>query len=451
MHGQRKRKGNTMIKKAIVCCHEADQEMLPIFIERWRDLYPDVELWLGNDSVKPVTIDHDLPSVKITWGNGVARSIVNAMLETGGDIVAKLDVDTWHLKNNLFDPFSQSWVMASGHQWQNQAGRFLGIAYAIKREALLKITISQSCDSMRGNQEDTAMSQAVRRSYPNGVYLFPFMQCRRADTWGGEDASLIHCGLYGHDEKGRSNALIELQRLASGEHVTSSESAWVGMSVMPSRLHGVGAIIDHMTSGNTKPKGVILSIPNHAFRTDEDYDESEVERLSEKHIVRRTKDYGAITKYIGICEQVQDDDLCIILDDDCQYSPQLVARMASEYKEGHAMANSVFRIYNTALPEGYGAVIFRRSLIDLEKLKRLIYFLNENFTEALLADDAIMGWYFHNNGVPVTKLEKPVHTNPAESNYDDCALHKIAGGHFDRYQRTLKFLYENAEMINKLT
>jgi hypothetical protein len=262
---------------------------------------------------------------------------------------------------------------------------------------------------------------------------------------------LIHCGLYGHDEKGRSNALIELQRLASGEHVTSSESAWVGMSVMPSRLHGVGAIIDHMTSGNTKPKGVILSIPNHAFRTDEDYDESEVERLSEKHIVRRTKDYGAITKYIGICEQVQDEDLCIILDDDCQYSPQLVARMASEYKEGHAMANSVFRIYNTDLPEGYGAVIFRRSLIDLEKLKRLIYFLNENFTEALLADDAIMGWYFRNNGVPVTKPDKPVHTNPAESNYDDCALHKIAGGHFDRYQRTLKFLYENADAINKLT
>jgi len=90
-------------------------------------------------------------------------------------------------------------------------------------------------------------------------------------------------------------------------------------------------------------------------------------------------------------------------------------------------------------------------LIDLEKLKRLIYFLNENFTEALLADDAIMGWYFQNNGVPVTKMEKPVYANPAESNYDECALHKIDGGHFDRYQRTLKFLYENADAINKLT
>lgn len=440
-----------MIKKAIVCCHESDQEMLPIFVARWRELYPDVELWLGNDIVKPVKIDHDLPSVKITWGAGVSKSIIAAMLATGGDIVAKLDVDTWHLKNNLFDPFTDSSVMAVGHQWPNEPSRFLGIAYAVKREALLRIEVSQSCGSMRGNQEDIAMNHALRRSYPNGVHLIPIGQARRADTWNGEDASLIHCGIYGNGNKHREYALAELQRLACGGHVEAIESAWVGMSVMPSRLHGVGAIVDHMTSGSTKPKGVILSIPNHAFRTEEDYDESEVERLSQKHIVRRTKDYGAITKYIGICEQVQDDDLCIILDDDCQYSPQLVARMASEYREGHAMANSVFRIYNTDLPEGYGAVIFRRSLIDLEKLKRLIYFLNESFTEALLADDAIMGWYFRNNGVPVTKLEKPVHTNPAESNYDDCALHKIHGGHFDRYQRTLKFLYENADAINKLT
>jgi hypothetical protein len=439
-----------MIKKAIVCCHEADQEMLPIFIERWRDLYPDVELWLGNDSKKPVTIEHDLPIVKITWGNGVAKSIINAMLETGGDIVAKLDVDTWHLKNNLFDPFSQSWVMASGHQWQNEAGRFLGIAYAIKREALLKITISQSCDSMRGNQEDTAMSQAVRRSYPNGVYLFPFMQCRRADTWGGEDASLIHCGLYGHDEKGRSNALIELQRLASGEHVTSSESAWVGMSVMPSRLHGVGAIVERMSSGVVKPKRVILSIPEHASRTEEEYDETEIARLEETTLVQRTTDLGPITKYVGLCELVGADDLCIVLDDDCSYSPQLVARMVSEYKEGHAMANRVISVSGIDLPEGCGGVIFRRSLIDLSKLKRLIVFLDDEFTEALLADDAVMGWFFQSQGVQVTKLERPVYAPPIEANYDACALHKIDGGHFDRYQRTLKFLNEKRAVIMQL-
>jgi len=440
-----------MIKKAIVCCHESDQDMLPIFVGRWRELYPDVELWLGNDSAKPVTIAHDLPSVEITWGKGVSRSIIAAMLKIGGDIVAKLDVDAWHLKSNLLDAFVDNSIMAVGHQWPNEPSRFLGIAYSVRREALLKIEVSQSCGSMRGNQEDIAMNHALRRVYPNGVHLIPIGQARRADTWSGEDASLIHCGIYGNEKKHREYALAELKRLACGGHVETAESAWVGMSVMPSRLHGVGSIVDHMTSGNIKPKGVILSIPNHAFRTEEDYDESEVKRLSEKATVHRIKDYGAITKYIGICEQVQDDDLCIILDDDCQYSPQLVARMASEYKEGNVMANSVFRIYHTYLPEGYGGVIFRRSLINLEKLKQLIYFLNENFTEALLADDAIMGWYFKNSGIPVIAMQKPVHAVPIESNYDHCALHKIDGGHFDRYQRTLKFLYENADAINKLT
>jgi len=380
-----------MTKKAIVCCHEADQNMLPIFIKRWRELYPDVELWLGNDSVKPVTIKYNLPSVEITWGLGVSKSIIAAMIQTGGDIVAKLDVDTWHLKNNLYDAFSDNTVMAVGHQWPDEPSRFLGIAYAVRREALLKIEVSQSCASMRGTQEDIAVNHALRRSYPNGVHLIPIGQARRADTWNNENASLIHCGIYGNDNNHREYALSELQRLASGGQVTSNESAWVGMSVMPSRLHGVGAIIDHITSGKTKPKGVILSIPNHASRTEEGYDETEVTRLSEKATVRRMKDYGAITKYIGICEQVQDDDLCIILDDDCRYSPQLVARMASEYKEGHAMANSVLHLHNTNLPEGFGAVIFRRSLIDLEKLKRLIYFLNENFTEALLAPVAPVG------------------------------------------------------------
>jgi len=440
-----------MTKKAIVCCCEADQGMLPIFVARWRELYPSVELWLGNDSVKPVTITHDLPTVAITWGKGVSRSIINAMLEIGGDIVAKLDVDAWHIKNNLFDPFVESWVMATGHQWPNEPSRFLGIAYAVKREALLKIEVSQSCASMRGNQEDIAMNHAIRRVYPNGVYLFPIMQTRRCDTWSGEDTSLVHCGIYGSKGNARQYALDELQRLASCGHVTSKESAWIGMSVMPSRLHGVGAILDHMASGYVKPKGVVLSIPKHAERVDQGYDENEVTKLAEKATVTRIKDYGPITKYIGICEQVQDDDLCIVLDDDCQYSPQMIARMASEYKEGYAMANSVFHLYNTNIPEGYGAVIFRRSLIDLPKLKRLIDFLNEHFTEALLADDAIMAWFFKSNGVTVSKLEKPVHTNVIETNYDDCALHKIHGGHVDRYQRVLKFLCQNEEAINKLT
>ena len=151
-----------MIKKAIVCCCEADQNMLPIFVSRWRELYPDVELWLGNDSVNPVTIEHELPTVKITWGSGVAKSIINAMLGVGGDIVAKLDVDTWHLKNDLFDSLSDASVVAVGHQWPDEPSRFLGIAYAVRREALLKIEVSQSCASMRGNQEDIAMNHAIR-------------------------------------------------------------------------------------------------------------------------------------------------------------------------------------------------------------------------------------------------------------------------------------------------
>jgi len=439
-----------MIKKAIVCCCEADQNMLPIFVSRWRELYPNVELWLGNDSVKPVTIEHDLPTVKITWGSGVAKSVINAMLETRGDIVAKLDVDTWHLKNDLFDSFSDASVVAVGHQWPDEPSRFLGIAYAVRREALLKIEVSQSCASMRGNQEDIAMNHAIRKSYPNGVHLIPIMQARRADTWNGEDASLIHCGIYGNNDKQREHAFEELQRIANGEHVTSKESAWVGMSVMPSRLHGVGAIVERMSSGVIKPKRVILSIPEYASRTEEEYDEAEIARLEETTLVQRTTDLGPITKYVGLCDLIGADDLCIVLDDDCSYSPQLVARMVRDYREGHAMANRVIRVSGIDLPEGCGGVIFRRSLIDLAKLNRLIAFLNEEFTEALLADDAIMGWFFQSQGVQVTKLERPVPAPAIESNYDTCALHKINGGHIDRYQKTLKFLNEKRAVIMQL-
>jgi hypothetical protein len=439
-----------MTKKAVVCCCEADQNMLPIFVDRWRELYPDVELWLGNDTMKPVTISHGLATVKVTWGKGVGKSIINAMLETGGDIVAKLDVDTWHLKDDLFDQFSDTSVMAVGHQWPDEPSRFLGIAYAVRREALLKIEVSQSCASMRGNQEDIAMNHAIRKSYPNGVHLIPIGQARRADTWGGEEASLIHCGIYGNNDKQRGYALAELQRLANGEHVTSNESAWVGMSVMPSRLHGVGSIVERMSSGVVKPKRVILSIPEYASRTEEEYDETEIARLEETTLVQRTTDLGPITKYVGLCDLIGADDLCIVLDDDCSYSPQLVARMVNEYKEGHAMANRVIRVSGIDLPEGCGGVMFRRSLIDLDKLKRLIAFLDEEFTEALLADDAVMGWFFQSQGVQVTKLERPVHAHTIESNYDSCALHRINGGHIDRYQKTLKFLNEKRAVIMQL-
>lgn len=438
-----------MTKKAIVCCGERDQEMLAAFIKRWRELYPDVELWLGNDTYKPVTIPCDLPQVHLSWDKQIGKHIVNAMLETGGDIVAKVDVDSWHLRNDLFDPFKYEWVMASGHQWANEPGRFLGIAYALRRETLLSITVGASCRTLNGKDDDKAISHAVRIAYPNGIFLQPYMQCRRADTWNGEDVAIIHCGLYGHSDEGRKKAYDELVRISKGEHVTSKESAWVGMSVMPSRLHGVSSIVDTLQSGPFKPKGIVLSIPKKAGRVNESYDENEIANLTKKAIVHRCGDLGPITKLVGLCEKVTSDDLCIILDDDRHYSPHLVARMAAEYKEGHAIANSVLHLSNTQIPEGFGAIIFRRSLIDLRKLKNLISFLNEHFTESLLADDAIIGWFLQSEGVTVVGMQKSVHNHAMPSTYDDCALRAIDGGHAERYRRVLQFLNENRAAITK--
>lgn len=436
-----------MIKKAIVCCCSFDEQMLSVFVNRWRQIYQDVELWLGDDEDNPVTIQHDLPIVKISWKNKPAKRIVNAMLAVGGDIVAKLDVDTWHVKNNLFDPFNQSWVMATGHQWPNEPCRFLGIAYAIRRSALIEIDATQSCLSMCGNEEDAVMNHSIRKVYPNGIYLQPYMQCRRSDTWNNEDASVIHCGLYGHSQTGRNQAFEELERLNKNENVESKESAWLGMSVMPTRLHGVDSILSHVSSGIVKPNGIILSIPKYSERTEDTYDETEVEKLKNKSIIYRIKDYGPISKYVGLCENVDSDGLCIVIDDDCKYSPQMIARMTSQYREGFVLANRIVTISDCNLPEGFAAVIFRRSLIDLTKLKRLINFLNQELPEALLADDAIIGWFFKSQNITVEKMEKPVHVITDDSNYDDSALHKIGNGHIPRYADVINFLDQNKDRI----
>jgi hypothetical protein len=434
---------------AMVCCCGKDEPMLAIFVKRWREIYPDVPLYLANDELDPVADDLGLPQLPMRWEKGAAFRIVEALLAIDADIVAKLDVDAWHISPFLFEPFAEKWVVAAGVQWLNYPGQFLGIAYAVRKKVLSEVALKTSCKTLSSSQDDTTIHNAIRSIYPNGVYLFPNSHVKRADTWTSRDkARLVHCGLHGKDEAGRMLAWREMVTLAAGSPVVAAtESVWIGLSVMPNRIVHVKETLASLLANRVKPTGIVVAVPHIIYRTGETYDEEQVAKIAAMsplvHVVR-CEDVGPMTKYIELAKHATDPScLCIAVDDDNFYSPQLIERMMTEMRALPAktvLANRVVKLRDTPLPEGWRGVAFRRGELPLERLERLMGAIGG---EALLADDAVLGWFLRMHGLTVQKSVRPIHSKILDHNSDDTALHKIGKGHIDRYGRVLGWLSQN--------
>jgi hypothetical protein len=438
-----------MTYAAIVCCRAADELMLPIFIKQWRVIYPAVELWLANDVDDPVTGLYGLQETSpVKWGRGVGGQIVSAMLATGADVCAKVDADGWHREPYLFTPFDRDEVMASGIAWSQEPGRFLGIGYAVRREVLARLELTSSCADWWGRQEDVAICHGVRRIFPNGVFLYPTEVCRRADTQP-KTARLVHCGIHGRNENGRLLAHAEMLKLANDlPPIEVGVSVWVGLSVMPGRIASAKKVIAGLLGNTVPPAGIVVSIPHVLKRTGQSYDESAVKDLAcmdDRVQVVRCVDRGPITKYLELVRSVKNSgDLCLVVDDDISYSSQLIERMAAEWmaRSAKVLANSLLATAGYEVPEAWAGVAFTRGAVDLSRFEKYIDW-TEKFSEAYLADDALMAFFFDYYHVKVLRSLAPVFAAPTAVNFDGAALCNVGDGHLLRYRRVLQELRES--------
>lgn len=202
---------------AIVCCCQRDAAMLPLFIARWRTLYPHAILILGQCSRDPVTDAHGLPCIEVDWTQAPARSLLRAMLNCAltyeADVVWKCDVDAWHRHDFICPLMENENIMAAGIQWLDHPHNFLGIAYAVRRKALVALECEIACSAWEGG-EDYAMSWMLRKLFPNQIYLMPPTTARKAQTDDGL-ASIVHCGSYEGLQDSRKLAHHAMQALSS--------------------------------------------------------------------------------------------------------------------------------------------------------------------------------------------------------------------------------------------
>ena len=442
---------------AIVICGKRDEKMLPLFIDQWRKIYPDVELWLGNDRKDPVDESYGLPIVIADWDYNGGSGMINAMLKTNADIVAKLDVDAWHLMGGMFDPFADQSVKATGIQWRERPNRFLGISYAIRREVMLEIELQKSLCGRKGD-EDVLICDAIRTLYPNGVHLFYNSLVRRADTYEGNHAMVIHCGIHGRDPEKRELAYAEMMHLKKGYPIHKTDrKVWACMSITPSRLANAKQAIQSILDNRIKPAGIVLSIPYKLHRTGEIYDESlvsELAAMSDIVHVHRCDDCGSITKWLGALDFVTDEnDLLLIIDDDNHYSCQMIERMVREYsvfKSSTALANATVEAQSQTIPEAWRGIMVKRGDIDKSKLLKFFAYCITQDQDSAIADDAIIGWFLTSQCVTIKKSVAPVFSVPLDYGLNDDALYKIDTGHMARYNRILKMLNQNRASVTNL-
>jgi hypothetical protein len=197
----------------VICCGR-DKDMLPLFCEQWKKIYPDVWLVLGNCTSDPVN-QSDMAEFPIDWNAGAGgRSIFNAMKRASeiymSDKVLKLDVDCFHRAPIFLEPFRNPKVFAAGIQWLNNPHHFLGAAYGLTRTMIWEIEHIRKEEWWSMN-EDVAMSWQARKARPNGIHLFhPSSTIRNAQTDDGT-VPIVHCGSFGND---RNKAFKAMKKLA---------------------------------------------------------------------------------------------------------------------------------------------------------------------------------------------------------------------------------------------
>lgn len=219
-----------MNKTLIGClvCNHRDENMIGAFLRHWRNLYPDVELVLLSDTDNPVKDTHGLEVFPLKWAKGgspiakgVAESLLNVAKAKSATHVAKLDVDTVHIRRE-WAKFRDE-VDFVGFQHHEHEEAVYGCAYIISAAMLQELFDREAFD--KTVPEDVGMSRAVDAVHGSKI------QIKREGNIAGlsegyQDRfaeycrnAVIHCGQFGHGTKGREAALRAMIEFAEFRNV----------------------------------------------------------------------------------------------------------------------------------------------------------------------------------------------------------------------------------------
>lgn len=207
------------------------------------------------------------------------------------------------------------------------------------------------------------------------------------------------------------------------------------LSTSPQRLHHVQPrISDILTKQTVKPDFVYLNLPLTFKRTNELYNENEINDLrntfgNKLKILRPHDDLGPATKIIpSILEEKQKGRHSIIvsIDDDIQYPDELFERLLKSYKDKSEVISNGSSVLEDELRilEGYSGVLYDTDSFEDD----FVNFIQKaiKHPKCYTADDYFLTRYLKSKGVQVKPMEKNMlHVLPLEYGLQEDALHVI--------------------------
>ena len=207
------------------------------------------------------------------------------------------------------------------------------------------------------------------------------------------------------------------------------------LSTSPQRLRYVQPRInDNLTKQTVKPDFVYLNLPLRFNRTDELYNENEINELRKAFgnkikILRPPDDLGPATKILpSILEEKQKGrrSLIVSIDDDIQYPDDLFERLLKSYKDKDSViSNSCFQMEEgLGILEGFSGVLYDTDSFEDDVMN----FINKaiKHDKCYTADDYVLTRYLKSKRIVVKPMENKVYdVHPLDYGLQKDALHVI--------------------------
>ena len=221
---------------------------------------------------------------------------------------------------------------------------------------------------------------------------------------------------------------------------------YLSITTFPKRIKYFKDFYDNVFNNfSIKPDKIILNTYDLSLRGDELIVPNEIHNLGNLMILKHTKDYGPILKFLPIFENfIEDDDIFIYCDDDIIYSNnwlELIIQSVKKYSNhisGISINSGVnivnrFRYlkYNTnnAFLRGYGGIGMKKSIIynlDKDEIVNILEKLND--IDLYFSDDLLISYFINKYNLKCIKINCNIKTILKENNYNKISNDSISKG-----------------------
>jgi len=180
---------------------------------------------------------------------------------------------------------------------------------------------------------------------------------------------------------------------------------YVGMTTLPSRIGRLRPTIDSLRAQSLVPDRIFVSVPLRSIREGREYDVPPwlAAPPTGVELVRCATDYGPGTKLLGCLPRIAADACLILVDDDMEYQPFLVERLARAQlaRRDAAFSFHVFRVGRFDCGQAAdGFSVWTPALQGIDAFAARVL---EN-RHLFLEDDYWRSVFLQSRGIPVVSL-----------------------------------------------